>query len=286
MSTRSVRPSGQQAEAYFKIAAALLLTFMAVLAGGAALRESVTVDEVAHIGAGLSYLQKLDLRLNEEHPPLPKIWAAIPLVLRGTRADYSQISWTFSERSFFGAYLGQWVFGGWVLNRWNDPVSTLAWARFPMLLLALALGWSIFVIGSRLGGNWGGLLCLGVYASMPVFLAFGPLVHTDIPVTLFTLLALWTFAEIWREPTSKKAFLLGLCLAGALLAKFTSGILFFRFWNFCLHDALVAGSGTTRHQARKAHLEAPTLEGDSKRNRVGFGFYLRLLFYFFDSSNN
>ena len=30
---------------------------MAVLAGGAALHESVTVDEVAHIGAGLSYLQ-------------------------------------------------------------------------------------------------------------------------------------------------------------------------------------------------------------------------------------
>src|ERR1700676_5719553 len=95
----------------FSVMAGVLLIFMAVLAGGAALRESVTVDEIAHIGAGLSYLQKLDLRLNEEHPPLPKIWAAIPLVLRGTHADYSHISWTFSERNFFGAYLGQWVFG-------------------------------------------------------------------------------------------------------------------------------------------------------------------------------
>jgi hypothetical protein len=234
MSTQSLRPPGQQGDPYFKIAAALLLVLMALLAAGAALRESVTVDEVAHIGAGLSYLEKLDLRLNEEHPPLPKIWAAIPLVLRGTHADYTHISWTFSERSFFGAYLGQWVFGGWVLNRWNDPVSTLAWARFPMLLLTLALGWSIFVIGRRLGGNWGGLLCLAVYVSMPVFLAFGPLVHTDIPVTLFTLLALWTFAEIWREPTGKKALLFGLCLAGALLSKFTSGILFFAFGIFAL----------------------------------------------------
>ena len=42
--------------------AGLLLALMAVLAGGAALRESVTVDEVSHIGAGVSYLQKLDLR--------------------------------------------------------------------------------------------------------------------------------------------------------------------------------------------------------------------------------
>jgi hypothetical protein len=79
---------------------------MAVLAGGAALRESVTFDEVAHIGAGVSYLQKFDLRLNEEHPPLPKILAALPLVLRGTRADYSNISWTISEKCF-PVYLGQ-----------------------------------------------------------------------------------------------------------------------------------------------------------------------------------
>ena len=252
MSTQSLRPPGQHGDAYFKIAAALLLVLMAVLAGGAALRESVTVDEVAHIGAGLSYLQKLDLRLNEEHPPLPKIWAAIPLVLRGTRADYSHISWTFSERSFFGAYLGQWVFGGWVLNRWNDPVTTLAWARFPMLLLTLALGWSIFAIGRRLGGNWGGLLCLAVYVSMPVFLAFGPLVHTDIPVTLFTLLALWTFAEIWQEPTGKKSLLFGLCLAGALLSKFTSGILFFAFGIFALTTRwwLVPGQPVTKPEKR------------------------------------
>src|SRR5438270_10816248 len=89
--------------------AVLLLALMAFLAGGAALRESATVDEVSHIGAGVSYLQRLDLRMNPEHPPLPKVLAAIPLVLRGVRADYSHVSWTISER-FFPAYMGQWVF--------------------------------------------------------------------------------------------------------------------------------------------------------------------------------
>jgi hypothetical protein len=57
----------------YSIVAGLLLALMAILAGGAALRESVTIDEVTHIGAGVSYLQKLVLRLNEEHPPLPKV---------------------------------------------------------------------------------------------------------------------------------------------------------------------------------------------------------------------
>src|SRR5205823_4435252 len=59
--------------------AVMLLALLAVLAGGAARRESVTVDEVSHIGAGVSYLQRLDLRMNPEHPPLPKVLAAIPL---------------------------------------------------------------------------------------------------------------------------------------------------------------------------------------------------------------
>ncbi|MGH9529703.1 MAG: ArnT family glycosyltransferase [Terriglobales bacterium] len=229
---RAETSSPQKSAPYFSIIAGLFLVLMAALAGSAALRESVTIDEVAHIGAGLSYLQKLDLRMNEEHPPLAKVWAAIPLVIRGTRADYSNISWTFSERNFFGAYLGQWVFGAWVLEQWNDSASTVAWARFPMLLLTLVLGWSLFVIGRRLGGDWGGLLCLAVYVSSPVFLAFGPLVHTDIPVTLFSVLALWTFAEIWRKPDRKKSFLFGLCLAGAILSKFTAGILFFAFGIF------------------------------------------------------
>jgi hypothetical protein len=74
------------------VLAALLLILMAILSGGAARRESITVDEVAHIGAGVSYLQALDMRMNLEHPPLAKILAAVPLVLGGVHADYSDTS--------------------------------------------------------------------------------------------------------------------------------------------------------------------------------------------------
>src|ERR1700757_3571896 len=213
--------------------ATLLLILMGALAGGAARRESVTVDEVSHIGAGVSYLQRLDLRMNPEHPPLPKILAALPLVLRGVRADYSHISWTFSEK-LFPAYLGQWVFGEWLLEKWNEPKTTLAWARMPMLLLTLFLGCMVYVYGRRLGGAWGGLLCLSVYVSTPAFLSFAPLVHTDVAVTLFSLLTLWTFAELWQAPNRKNAMVFALSLAGALLSKFTAGLLFLAFGAFGL----------------------------------------------------
>jgi len=207
------------------VAAAVLLLMMFVLAGGAALRESVTIDEVAHIGAGLSYVQKLDLRLNDEHPPLAKVLAGLALAIRGTHADYSSVQWNIGKE-FFPAYMGEWVFGDWVLGRWNDAQSTLMWARLPMLLLTVLLGWVLFVLGRRLGGDWGGLLCLAAYTSMPAFLAFGPLVLTDVAIALFTVLTLATLGELWRNPDRRNTRWFALALAGALLSKFSSGILF------------------------------------------------------------
>ena len=186
----------------------LLLLFMALLAGGAAWRESVTIDEVAHTGAGVSYLQKRDMRMNEEHPPLAKVLAALPLVLRRAHADYSDTSWTFSGEGMFNQYLGEWVFGNSFLLRWNNPVPTVRWARFPMLLIMLLLGYVLYACGTHLGGShWGGLLCLIAYATMPVFLAFGPLVITDIMVTLFWMLAIWQLPQMWRSPAASGWFI-------------------------------------------------------------------------------
>jgi len=224
---------------------------MFVLAGGSARRESITIDEIAHIGAGVSYVQKLEFRFNPEHPPLPKVLAALPLVLRGARADYSSPSWTFSQ-SFYPAFAGQWIFGEQFVSKWNDPVSTLAWARFPMLILTLLLGWVVYAIAHRLGGEWGGLLCLAAYISTPVFLVFGPLVHTDIAITLFSLLTLWTFADVWQRPDCKNTIFFALSFAAALLSKFTAGILLFVFVAFALSTRwrAVAGQPESKPEAR------------------------------------
>jgi preprotein translocase subunit SecG len=206
---------------------------MALLSGGAAWRESVTIDEIAHIGAGVSYLQKLDMRMNIEHPPLAKVLAGLPLFLRGVHTDYSHLSWSFSGKSI-NEFLGEWVWGHWMIMRWNDPHSTVMWARVPMLLLTLLLGLAIYAVCSRLGGTWGGLLCLSVFVSMPAFLAFGPLVITDVAITLFWVLAVWQLPEMWRSPSRGTVVRYGLILAGAFLSKFSSGLLFFVFVAFAL----------------------------------------------------
>jgi len=272
-----MKPDSQPRGVLSAILAVLLLALMAVLAGGAALRESVTVDEISHIGAGVSYLQKLDLRLNPEHPPLPKVLAAIPLVIRGVRADYKHISWTFSDK-FFPAYLGQWVFGEWLLERWNSPAAVLKWARLPMLLLTLLLGLVINLFARKLGSPWGGALCLTVFASTPAFLAFGPIVHTDIAVALFSLLTLWTFANLWRNHSRLNVLLFGLSLGAALLSKFTAGLLFFVFLAFLLSLRLrpLPGQPEAKGEAklwRRARWR-PTLEGILCAAVVVYVFYL------------
>lgn len=217
----------------FSAIALLLLALMALLAGGAARLESVTFDEVAHTAAGVSYLQKLDMRMNEEHPPLAKVVAALPLVLRGAHADYTHLSWTFSDR-IFHQYLAEWVFGHWFLMRWNDPYSTLFLARVPMLLLTLLLGFVLYSYGTRLGNAWGGLLCLSAFVTMPAFLAFGPLVLTDVPITLFWVLTVWQLPNMWLSPRRGTIIKFALALAGALLSKFSSGLLLFVFVAFAL----------------------------------------------------
>jgi 4-amino-4-deoxy-L-arabinose transferase-like glycosyltransferase len=212
----------------------LLFALMALLADGAVRRESVTFDEMAHIGAGVSYLQKLDMRMNEEHPPLAKVLAALPLVIHGVHADYSHESWRFSGSGLFKQYLGEWVWGHWLITRWNDPIGTVFWARQAMLLLTLVLGLVLFIDGSRLGDEWGGLLCLCAYATMPVMLAFGPLVLTDVAITLFVVLTLWAFANVWQAPSRGTVLLFGVAFGGALLTKFSAGLLFFCFPAFIL----------------------------------------------------
>jgi hypothetical protein len=240
----------------YRLTAVFLLVFMFGLSWAAALRESPTVDEVAHIGAGLSYLQRLDLRMNAEHPPLAKLIAAVPLAIRGTYADYQSPAWTVSE-SFIDAYTAEWIFGDAVLGRWNPWRTTLLWARLPMMLFSVWLGWIIYLYATRLGGEWGGLLCLAVFVGTPVFLAIEPLVITDIPTTLFTLIALWQVGEISKDPSSRNSILLALALAAALLSKFTGLILFGVIPIFLIASRLrPAGDEPLSHHGRRLRWRA------------------------------
>src|SRR5689334_15125020 len=60
---------------------ALLLTLLAFQQFTSIRLESQTFDEGTHLVAGYRYLTTGDYRMNPEHPPLAKLWCALPLLL-------------------------------------------------------------------------------------------------------------------------------------------------------------------------------------------------------------
>jgi len=82
---------------------AVLLAVFAALAIVSLARDSATFDETAHVAAGFTYWDRRDFRLNPEHPPLAKMWAALPLWLGGVRdVDYSSEHWRRRDHWRFG----------------------------------------------------------------------------------------------------------------------------------------------------------------------------------------
>ena len=219
-------------------AAMLLLLAMALLAGGAALRESATVDEFAHVGAGLSYWQRLDLRLNGEHPPLGKLLAGLPMALAARARRLLQPAWRASADYLLCPLWARSSHSGdAILGRWNDWRSTIFLARLPMLLLTLVLGWLVYRYATRIGGPMGGLLCVTVAVTTPALLVFGPLVLTLTcaadAVHADRCCGVW--ARPGHAPSRRNAMLFGLAFGASLLAKFTGvllipivGVLFLR----------------------------------------------------------
>src|SRR5450755_5009495 len=61
-----------------RIAAAGFLVLAAFLAVTALLSDSAAFDEVIHLPAGIVHLKTGDLRLAPDHPPLARLWAALP----------------------------------------------------------------------------------------------------------------------------------------------------------------------------------------------------------------
>lgn len=199
-----------------------LLLFMLLAAIFAMTYESPMQDEMVHLPAGVSYWQRHDARLNLEHPLLIKLLAAAPVLWLHPQADYRDASWAEAA----GDYEGQWIFGDRFFAQWNQHIPRLIfWARVPMVAVGLGLAVLVWLMGRGLGGRWGGMLSLLVYATSPFFLSNSPIVTTDVGVTLFVLWSGWLFAGVWDEPTVARAMGLGLVLAGAFLSKYSAGLL-------------------------------------------------------------
>lgn len=201
--------------------AVLVLAGMFLLMFFSSLDNSATFDEVAHIGAGYSYVTQKDGRLNPEHPPLIKIISAIPLLFLKLNFSINRPFWNMQNVND-----RQWAAGSSLLyESGNDADKILFWARLPIMFLAILFGWIIFWWTRKNYGAKTALVSLALFALSPTFLAHSTLVATDLGAAFAFFLSVIFFIRFLEKNDKKSAIYFGIVFGLSLLVKFSLVIL-------------------------------------------------------------
>jgi 4-amino-4-deoxy-L-arabinose transferase-like glycosyltransferase len=187
------------------------------------MRTSATWDEPQHLAAGYAALAARDFRVDPEHPPLVRLWAALPVrLMRGGVLDTAAIDATtpteWVTRPLF-------VFSHHLLYVEGDADRQLYAARFMIVLLGLVLGALVFFWTREWLGPGPAVAALAAYTLEPNIAAHASLVTTDLGVTCFVFAAVYSLWRLCRNPTPMNASAFVLSFVAAQLTKFSAVLL-------------------------------------------------------------
>ncbi len=180
--------------------------------------DSPTFDEPVYVSAGVVAVLHHDLTYNEEHPPLPKVLAALPVL-----ADHPVVpvdrGW---DRNDEHAYSARFVEAQAAAGKLQ--LETFL-SRLVPLLEAVAVAVVLYRLASDLFGRWSGLLAGVLWLADPLTLGLGHLDGVDVPFTLAVVLFSWALLVWWRTRTRRAAVVLGLAAAGTVATQVTGLLL-------------------------------------------------------------
>jgi hypothetical protein len=199
-------------------AVAAILGIHAALLARIAAGSSPTVDEVAHLPAGLAVVKYGRFDLYRVNPPLVKALAALPVALSGAQEDWAGFNkigrpeWGIGRR--FIAANGRKAFWYFTLARW---------ACIPLSLFG---GWVCYRWASDLYGEASGVLAASLWCASPNVLAYGSLITPDVGASVLGVAASYLFWRWLSRPGWGRAVAAGTALGAAELTKMTWLILF------------------------------------------------------------
>jgi Tfp pilus assembly protein PilF len=188
-------------------------------------QKSPTVDEPVHLLAGYANLKWGDYRANPEHPPLAKMWAALPLVFldindpRPVSSAWDRIP-TASPMALHTVDVAARLF---FLD--NDGETLFFFAKLMMIALATALGFYVFKWSRELWGLTGALASLFFYALDPNILAHSQLVHTDLPFTALFFIATYFYCRSLDQLNGKNLAFTVLFFGLAAVTKYAYSLI-------------------------------------------------------------
>lgn len=181
--------------------AGALLALMGLQMFAVIWRKNITIDELVMIPSAYYHLVDGDYQLVNEHPPLSKLVAAVPLLfVQPNEGEHHTEFLYYNEKKF---------------------ASISFWTRAAMITLTLALGVLIFVFARVLFGPVEAVLAVALFSLEPTMLAHGRVVQTDVPAAFGYLLFFMALYRYWSVRGWRRAAFVGTAAGIALLAKYS-----------------------------------------------------------------
>ncbi len=203
-------------------------------------RYSPTIDEPAHLAAGLAHWTTGDFTLYRVNPPLIRMLASAPLFLGGWHWSWvSPQNGADSRPEFASGTAFCWESGSKIF--WY--VTLARWACLPITVLGglICYRWALELYGPRPG-----LFALALWCFCPNILGNSTLITSDSGAAAFGVGASYVFWRWLQGPSWRRAALAGFALGLADLAK-TTWIVLFGLW------PLLALLSLVRDRLRQGH---------------------------------
>ena len=178
---------------------------------------SMTSDEAVYIPSGVRALEKGDIIMNSEHPPLNKLLAG--LFVLPLKPDINQALDYEPEND-------QWRFGDYFFYQsGNSTRALLFWGRLATALMTLGLIYLVYLWTAKNINPWVGAVAALSISFNPNIIANGSMTTNDLHLAFAVWILLMASTYLIQKPKALSYVLFGLALALVLLAKF-SGVFF------------------------------------------------------------
>lgn len=199
---------------------AFLAAWMLLVHAGIAIvglrQQSVTIDEYAHLPAGLSHWQKQTFFVYRVNPPLVTMLAALPVLFTNPQMPYDD---TFVAKP---GERYEWPFGRkFMVANWGRYHDLFVLGRLPIVAMSVLGGWLLFRWGREMYGDRAGLVAVALWSFCPNVLANAQLITPDVGCTTAFIACGYVWWRWLRNPSWGGATVAGVVLGIGMLTKFT-----------------------------------------------------------------
>ena len=206
-----------------RIGVPLILAIHSALLAYSASVHSPTLNEPAHLAAGISYWEKSRFELYRVNPPLVRLVAALPPVVYDIQTNWKQFYEATGVRPAFTVGNDLVIANGENIFFFTKIAR---WACIPFSLIGALV---CFLWARDLFGTTSAYAALCLWCFSPNILGHASLLTPDAPATALGAAACYSFWRWLKKPTWSMTVVNGLLLGLAELCKSTF-IIFYPLW--------------------------------------------------------